>query len=90
MTLRIEPISDRGGTRIRLAGELRSAHLDEVGAEIGRVAGPVTLDLEEVGIVDLDGIRWLNRCRAQGVKLVNCCPYIRKWMDLEKSETSRS
>jgi anti-anti-sigma regulatory factor len=90
MTLRIERISDRGGTRICLAGELRSAHLDDVRAEIGRVAGPVTLDLEEVDIVDLDGIRWLNRCRAQGVKLVNCCPYIRKWMGLEKSENSRS
>jgi hypothetical protein len=86
MTLRIERICDRGGTRICLAGELRSAHLDEVGAEIGRVAGPVTLDLEEVDIVDLDGIRWLNRCQTQGVKVVNCCSYIRKWMGLEKSD----
>ena len=90
MTLRIERMCDQRGTRICLAGELRSAHLDDVKAEIGRVAGPITLDLDEVDIVDLDGIRWLNRCRAQGVKVVNCSPYIRKWMGLEKSENSRS
>jgi hypothetical protein len=90
MTLRIERIGERGGTRICLAGELRSPNLDEVGVEIERAAGPVTLDLEEVDIVDLDGIRWLNQCRSQGVKLANCCPYIRKWMGLEKSENPRS
>ena len=85
MTLRIERMCDRGGTRICLAGELRSAHLDEARAEIGRVAGPVTLDLEEVDIIDIDGIRLLNACQAQGVNVVNCSPYIREWMGLERS-----
>jgi len=83
MTLRIERICDRGGTRICLAGELRSAHLDDVRAEIGRVACPITLDLDEVDIVDIDGIRLLNTCQAQGVKVVNCSPYIRAWMRLD-------
>ena len=87
MTLRIERMCDRVGIRICLAGELRSAHLDEVRAEIGRVACPVTLDLDEVDIVDIDGIRWLNACRAQGVKVVNCSPYIREWMGLEESRS---
>ena len=86
MTLRIELLCDGGGTRICLAGELRSVHLDEVRAEIGRLAGPVTLDLDEVDIVDIDGVRWLNACQAQGVRVVNCCPYIREWMGLEKSK----
>jgi len=85
MTLRIERICDPSGTRICLAGELRSAHLDDVRAEIGRAACPVTLDLDEVDIVDIDGIRLLNRCQAQGVNVVNCSPYIRAWMGLEKS-----
>jgi hypothetical protein len=43
------------------------------------------LDLDEVDIVDIDGIRLLNRCQAQGVNVVNCSPYIRAWMGLEKS-----
>ena len=87
MTLRIERMCDQRGTRICLAGELRSAHLDEVRAEIGRVAGPVTMDLEEVDIVDIDGVRLLNTCQAQGVNVVNCSPYIRAWMGLEKSRS---
>ena len=85
MTLRIERICDRGGTRVCLAGELRSAHLDDVRDEIGRATCPVTLDLDEVDIVDIDGIRLLNTCQAQGVNVVNCPPYIREWMGLEKS-----
>ena len=87
MTLRIERMGDRGGTRICLAGELRSAHLDDVRAEIGRAACPVTLDLGEVDIVDIDGIRWLNTCRAQGMNVENCSPYIREWMGLEQSRS---
>jgi hypothetical protein len=85
MTLRIERICDGGVTRIWLAGELRSAHLDDVRAEIGRATCPVTLDLDEVDIVDIDGIRLLNTCQAQGVNVVNCSPYIREWMGLDKS-----
>jgi hypothetical protein len=45
------------------------------------------MDLEEVDIVDIDGIRLLNTCQAQGVSVVNCSPYIREWMGLEKSRS---
>ena len=45
---------------------------------------PATLDLDEVGVIDIDGIRFLNECLALGVQLVNCSPYIREWMLQEK------
>jgi hypothetical protein len=79
MTLRIERISGKGKTRIRLSGALRSEHLDQVKAEI-KHGGPVALDLEEVHLVDVEGICFVNACNAEGISVLHCSPYIREWM----------
>ena len=84
MTLKIERICEQAGTRFYVSGELRSAHLDEVRAEIATVALPVILDMEEVDLVDIEAVRWLNACQGQGVQVENCPPYIREWMYQEK------
>ena len=44
----------------------------------------MTLDLDEVSVIDIDGIRLLNVCLAQGIQVLNCSPYIREWMLQEK------
>jgi ABC-type transporter Mla MlaB component len=80
MTLRIKRLRENHGTRICLSGELRRAHIVTLRAEIDRLEQPATLDLDEVIVVDIDGIRFLNECQAQGIQIVNCAPYIRKWM----------
>ena len=87
MTLRIEQLSRKRGTRIQLSGDLRSEHLDDVRAEIKRGGPRVTLDLEEVDGVDIDAVRFLNSCEAQGIGLVNCSLYIREWMFQERAKT---
>jgi hypothetical protein len=84
LTLKIERLCQQAGTRFHLSGELRSVHLDDVRAEIATVALPVILDLEEVNLVDIDAVRWLNACLRQGVQVENCAPYIREWMSQEK------
>jgi len=84
MTLRIKRLCENHGTRICLAGELRCAHLVALRAEIEQVGQPATVDLNEVNVVDIDGIRLLNECQAQGIQVVNCSPYIREWMLQEK------
>jgi ABC-type transporter Mla MlaB component len=84
MTLKIKRICDQDGTRICLSGELRCSHLLDLRAEIAKVAQPMTLDLEEVDVVDIDGIRLLNECLTQGIQVVNCSPYIHEWMVQEK------
>jgi hypothetical protein len=53
-------------------------------AEIEQAGQPATLDLDEVEVVDLDGVRLLNECQARGIQVVNCSPYIREWMLHEK------
>ena len=44
----------------------------------------IVLDLKEVGVVDREVIRFFMSCEADGVRLENCTPYIREWMEREK------
>ena len=44
----------------------------------------IILDLKDVGVIDRDVMRFFVRCEADGVKLENCTPYIREWMEREK------
>jgi hypothetical protein len=80
VTLRIERL--KGG--IRLSGEFRFGHLDQVKTEIKRCESPGVLDLEEVDLIDLEGVRFLNACEAKGISVLNCSPYIREWMLQER------
>jgi hypothetical protein len=82
MTLRIE--RTQGG--IRLSGEFRVGHLDQVKTEIERCESPVFLDLEELDLIDLEGVRFLNACESAGVSILHCSPYIREWMLQERGQ----
>jgi hypothetical protein len=86
MTLRMERFSVKRGTRLRVSGELRNEQLDDLRSEIERGGAQVTLDLDELNLVDVDAVRFLNACGAQGLKIVNCSPYIREWMYRERKQ----
>jgi hypothetical protein len=43
------------------------------------------LQMDEVTLVDVDVVRFLNKCETEGVRLINCSPYIREWMSREKT-----
>jgi len=80
MTLRIDRVRDR----VRLSGEFRSEHVHQVKAELDLCTPPVVLDLEEVGLADVEAIRFLNSCEATGVPVLHCSAYIRAWMFQER------
>ena len=86
MTLKMEHFSVKRGTRIRLSGELRNEQLNDLRTEMECLGPQVTLDLDELNLVDIDAVRFLNACVAQGVKVVNCLPYIREWMHRERKQ----
>jgi len=46
----------------------------------------ITLDLKEVKLVDRDAIGFLVNCEAKGMKLTNCPPYIREWIEQEATQ----
>jgi len=74
------PHNGHGGD-VRVSDSRCGAHLR---AEIEEVERPATLDPDEVDVVDIDGIRFLNECKSLGIQVVNCSPYIREWMLQEK------
>jgi len=82
--LKIERISGGRGARICLSGQLRSEHLGQLKSEIERGGPNVGLDLEEVDLVDVDGVRFLNACESAGISVFQCSPYIREWMLQER------
>jgi hypothetical protein len=85
MILKIERVRDSHKVRLRLSGEFRSQHLDQVKAEISR-GEPTVLDLEEVDLVDIEAIRFLNAREDEGISVLHCSPYIQEWMSRERQE----
>jgi hypothetical protein len=81
MTLRIERVQ----ARIRMSGDFRCEHVDQVKAEIELCESPTALDLEELDLVDVEGVRFLNACEAKGISVLHCSPYIREWMLRERT-----
>jgi hypothetical protein len=90
MTLKIERTFGARETRIRLSGQLRSEHLRHVRSEVEGAEQPVVLDLEEVDLVDVDGVRFLNECESTGISILRCSPYIREWMLREREEEANT
>lgn len=84
MTLKIKRISGKRETRICLSGQLRSEHLEQLMSEVERGGQRVALDLEEVDLVDIEGVRFLNACESAGISILHCSPYIREWMLQER------
>ena len=84
MTLKIKRIAGKRKTCICLSGQLRSEHLDQLKSEVERGGPHVTLDLEEIDLVDIEGVRFLNACESAGVSILHCSPYIREWMLQER------
>jgi len=86
MTFRIET-AERGRLKVFvLSGRVETQAV----AELRRLFGlqtecrNIVLDLKDVSLVSRDAMGFLSRCEAGGVKLENCTPYIREWMEREK------
>ena len=87
MTLKIEKTVDSRGTTVRLIGRVRAEDLLEVARQLEASGPGAVLQLDEVMLVDVDVVRCLNRCETEGVRLVNCSPYIREWMSREQNRS---
>ena len=76
MTLKIE----RFRAQVRLSGDLRCEDLAQVKTELEKCGAAAVLNLEEVNLADVEGVRFLNGCEAKGISVVHCSRYIREWM----------
>jgi hypothetical protein len=85
--LKIEKTGDGSRAIVRLIGRVQADDLAEVATQLAPNFPDVVLQLDEVTLVDVDVVRFLNRCETEGVQLENCSPYIREWMTREQSRS---
>ena len=84
MTLRIETTPGRQCTIVKLVGRIQTEHLSELRAQLDAIGGSLVLHLVDVSLVNLDVVQFLSSCESEGIQLLNCPTYIRKWIDREK------
>jgi hypothetical protein len=66
-----------------LSGRIEERHVPELQKLIEAEAevAAITFDLQEVRLVDREAVRFLASCETRGIKLRNCPPYIREWIE---------
>jgi anti-anti-sigma regulatory factor len=86
MTFRIETTPRGKFTVFILSGRIESQAIDELRRllELHADRRDIVLDLKDVSLIGRDAMAFLAGCEADGVKLENCTPYIREWMEREK------
>ena len=91
MTFRIETATRGRATVFILSGRIETQAI----AELKRLFEchlfqyhtdyrDIVLDLKDVSLVGRDVMGFLSRCETDGVKLENCAPYLREWIEREK------
>jgi hypothetical protein len=86
MTFRIETAARGVFTVFTLSGQIEKQAI----AELRRLFAlqtdyrGIVMDLKDISMVDRDVMHFFARCEADGVKLENCTPYLREWMEREK------
>ena len=66
-----------------LSGRIEGEYISQLETLISAEKGRVALDLGEVTIAGLAGVRFLARCEQTGIKIQNCPAYIREWISRE-------
>ena len=86
MTFRIETAARGKCTVFILSGRIDGLAMAELRKlfELQTNCRGIVLDLREVGVVDREVMRFFMSCEADGVRIENCTPYIREWMEREK------
>jgi anti-anti-sigma regulatory factor len=66
-----------------LSGRIEKEHVSELRELLQGETKVVeiTLDLEEVRLVDREAVKFLADCEARGIRLRNCPSYVRQWME---------
>ena len=68
---------------MQLIGGFDVEHLDEVKAQVNDAPCPVVVDVGELALISVEGIRFLNACQNNGTPIINASGYITEWMMLE-------
>jgi len=83
--------SANGRVVLTLCGRIEAEHVEELRELLAsETAGQqLVLDLRDVTLVNQDAIKFLASCEADSIKLENCPPYIREWIERVNGRTRR-
>jgi hypothetical protein len=86
MTFRIETAIRGRFTVFFLSGRIETPAIAELRSlfKLHTDGLHIVLDLKDVSLIDREVLRFLVSCEADGVRLENCAPYIREWIEREK------
>jgi hypothetical protein len=78
-----------GGAVFSVSGRLEADNLRELSAllELEPWGSAITLDLQDLVLVDVDAVGFLRACETTGIALRNCPPYIRAWIESNGDQT---
>ena len=80
--LKIARSESQGRTIFALIGRIEEVDVPELQKLLNGDSqlNNITLDLEELQLVDRHVVRFLAACEARGVQLKNCPTYVRQWI----------
>ena len=84
--LRIEKESNGFVTTLRLSGRIQWDCIASIRSAMNDDGVHNILDLSDVSLVDITVVRFLISCENEGIKLVQCPPYVREWILRERAE----
>ena len=84
MAFRLSRVVSEKRITFRFSGELTRTELAEIAATIAREQdGAIAFDLADLTMASREGIEYLRQAAADGTELVNCPPYIGRWIEAE-------
>ena len=69
---------------MKLIGQIEVEHLSELEAQTAAAGSRLVIEMEEVTLVDLDVVRFLIKCEAEGIIVRGCSAYIQEWINQER------
>ena len=78
--------SANGSVVFTLSGRIEADDVTELQRllELESASRHLVLDLKDVTLADRDAVSFLMRCEENGIRIKNCPPYIREWIEREK------
>jgi anti-anti-sigma regulatory factor len=83
--------SANGRVLFTLSGRIEAEGVKELRELLALEAAgqQLVLDLRDVTLVNQDAIKFLSSCEADSIKLENCPPYIREWIERVNGRSRR-
>lgn len=85
--LRIQRSSNQGIV-FTLSGHIETEDVAELQRLLGleETGQEITLDLQDITLIDREAVKFLTDCEAGNIKLENCPAYIREWISTENKQ----